>query len=271
MAYARTNRSPALFASALVHAGVLVCAMIAWPWFSKPMQIGKVVPVTLVTSGPPAELAPAIEAPQPQEAMAPAPLPEAPPEPAPISSAPPTPPVPDAAPKTSVAAKASQAKPTPAKPEPDFLSDLTKRLAVNTQQSSTRATSGQIGQNQQRAAAAASDQKGADDKMSASELGALIDKLGKLWNPNCQVEGAGGFVIRVHVRLTPQGFLAAPPELPDKDKIMGSGNPVLIASAQRALSAVGRGQPYTDVLKPEHFTDWHEMILKFDAKNICRG
>ncbi|MEI9965142.1 MAG: hypothetical protein WDM92_10970 [Caulobacteraceae bacterium] len=88
MARRRTNLSPAFAASALAHAGIIAAALIAWPWLSKPLKLGEVVPVTLVTSGPPAALAPAVKAPEPAPAEAEEPTPEAPPEPAPISPAP---------------------------------------------------------------------------------------------------------------------------------------------------------------------------------------
>lgn len=270
MAYARPNRSPAFLASALFHAAMAAIAIVGLPWFTKPMQIGKVVPVTIITNGPPAELAPAEEAPQPQEALAPAPEPQAPPEPAPLSSAPPKPePTPALAKNNTPPPKPSQAKPSQANQQFD-LADLANRLKQERERASTRATSGQIGPNQQRAAAAASDSKGQDDSLSANELNALGEKVGKLWNPNCQVEGAATYTLRVRVKLTPQGFLAANPELMDRDRIMSSGDQVLIAAAQRALSAVGRGQPYTDVLRPEHYAQWRETIWKFNPKDTCR-
>ena len=56
--------SPAFVASALIHATALAAALIAWPWLSKDMQLGKVVPVTLVTNGAPAEMAAATQAPR---------------------------------------------------------------------------------------------------------------------------------------------------------------------------------------------------------------
>ena len=108
--------------------------------------------------------------------------------------------------------------------------------------------------------------------MSGSELGALKDRLNRLWNPNCQIQGAGRDIIKVHVRLTVQGLLIGQPELVDKARIEGSGDPILIAAANRALSAAGRAQPYTDVLTPEHYADWREMNLNFDPKSPqCGG
>ena len=45
---------------------------------------------------------------------------------------------------------------------------------------------------------------------------------------------------------------------------------MLIASAQRMLAAVGRAQPYTDVLRPEHYATWSDMNLHFHSKDACR-
>jgi outer membrane biosynthesis protein TonB len=280
MSRARANRSPALLASALIHAGVIAAAIISWPFFAKPLQIGKVVPVTIVTNAPPAELAPAVQAPTPAPAMTPAPEPQAPAAPAPITPAPPTPPPKPAAPPKP----APQPKPTPAKQAPaskpspaakaspakdNFFEQTTAAIAGSTQRASTRASAGEPGPNRPRTDTVAQQGQGADDKMSGSELGALKEKLGRLWNPNCQVEGARGIVVRVHVRLTAQGYVIGQPELVDRDKINSSGNPILIAAATRALSAVGRGQPYADVLNPEHYAAWKDMILKFDARDQC--
>ena len=94
MARQSTRYSPSLIASVLAHAAVIAATLVAWPWLSRPLKIGNVTPVTLVASGPPADLAPAIQAPQPQAAQAPEPDLTAPPEPAPIAPAPPTPPAP---------------------------------------------------------------------------------------------------------------------------------------------------------------------------------
>lgn len=218
MASARTNRSPAFFASALAHVAVVAAALISWPWLMHPVQLGKVVPVTLVTSGPPADIAAAQKAPEPSPAMAPAPTPEAPPQPAPISSAPPAPAPETSAPKPAEAAKPNSAKPTPAlKPAPATAKTASKQgldldalmasLSSSPHQASTPQTSGQVGQNHAKTAPVAQQGQGTDDHLSANEMQALGDKLGKLWNPNCQVLGANGTNIKVRMQLTPQGFV----------------------------------------------------------------
>jgi outer membrane biosynthesis protein TonB len=107
------DRRPALAASAVLHVAVLTAGLIAWPWLNKPMHLGEVVPVTLVTSQSAANIKPAIQAPTPAPAAteepAPAPTPAPPaPEEAPTPAPPPTtrtPPQP-------------KPKPEPAKPEP---------------------------------------------------------------------------------------------------------------------------------------------------------
>ena len=272
--------SPALVASACLHVAVLAAAMIAWPWLSKDMQIGKVVPVTLVTSGAPAEMAPAIKAPEATPATAETPVAAAPPEPAPITPAPPTPPAAAAAPRPAAAAKPNQAKPTPslrptpstaqakpAKPGLD-LDALMASVNASAQRPSARESSGAQGANHPPTAQIAQDGHGTDDHISASELDALKSKLEKLWNPNCRVEGAAGVNVKVHIRLTSQGWLAAMPELVDQGNIQSSGDAMLIASAQRALSAVSAGQPYTE-LNPDHYAGWREMKVTFNAKQAC--
>ncbi len=274
----RDGISPALAASALAHAAIIAATVIAWPWLSRPMKIGNVVPVTLVTRGPPAELSQAIQAPEPAPAETPAPVPTAPPEPAPVSSAPPTPPAPSKTPKPA------PAKPTPTKPSASpkpaastasakaaqkglDLDALLSSLDDSAQAPSTRAASGRVGANRAQTALAAREGHGQDETMSASETAAFVSKLEKLWNPNCQVEGAAGVNVKVRIRLTPQGWLAASPELADRDSRLTS-DPIWIAAAQRALSAVGRGAPYTE-LNPDHYASWREMIVNFNAKEAC--
>src|SRR4051812_7042058 len=126
MAAARSQRSPALAASILAHLALAAVALIGLPHASKPFNLGEAVPVTIVATGPAAELAPAVQAPEPAPATTPEPPPEAPVAPAPVNPAPPA--AAPAPPKT-------QAKPTPspsakpAPPEPNFLESLAASLA----------------------------------------------------------------------------------------------------------------------------------------------
>jgi hypothetical protein len=103
--------------------------------------------------------------------------------------------------------------------------------------------------------------------MSAEERKALLDKLSRLWNPDCQDATAKG--IRVRIQLTPEGYLKSPPELANAKEIEASADPALTVNAQRAMSAIQRGQPYTDVLRPQHYADWRDLWVNFNAKQAC--
>lgn len=280
MSYARTRRAPSLVFSALVHAGIIAAAVIVWPKFNKPLTLGKVVPVTLVTSGPPAEEAAAVQAPKPAPTATPQPVPEAKPEPAPIKPIPPAPPTASAAPKPELKTKVTPAKQTPSlKPSQPAKSQAANRqdldldalmTSIDAQRTKPAGgpSSGQAGPMRPRTEKAASQGHGQDTHMSGDERQGLADKLSRLWNPNCAVEAAAGVNVKVSFRLTAQGWLVGQPELA-AGQSLNSSDPVFNAAAARALSAVGRGQPYTDVLNPAHFADWHDMVVNFNAKQAC--
>jgi outer membrane biosynthesis protein TonB len=260
MAAARTRRSPALAASILAHVGLVAAALFVFPHTSRPFKLGESVPVTIVASGPPEELAPAVQAPEPAPASTPEPQPQAPAQPAPLSPAPPTPAPAKAQPKPNLT-------PTPAKPsDANFLDTLAASIS-SASRPTTQASAGQRGPARPRTAETAQQGKGQDEHVSASELGELKAKLIKLWNPNCQVEGARQVNVPIRIRLTPDGRLAAPPQ--DVDNLRSSGNPVVAAAAERAISAVGRGAPYTE-LNPDHYQDWHDIQFNFKGSEACR-
>jgi hypothetical protein len=101
--------------------------------------------------------------------------------------------------------------------------------------------------------------------MPMSEMKAFADKLARLWNPNCQAEAAAGIRVKVHFRLNRQGRLIGSPDL-----VGGNGSDPLEARASaRALSAVERGQPYSDVLNPAHYAAWRDVVVSFDARQAC--
>ncbi|MGZ8364209.1 MAG: energy transducer TonB, partial [Caulobacteraceae bacterium] len=227
MARRRINMTPALAASLALHGGVAAIALISWNLRPVELKIGPVVPVMIV-DGPPADLRPTVQAPEPAEAQAenPEPLadptPQAP-EPAPV----PTPP------KAAVAPAKPQplpVKPAPApsptgkqKPQPaqakakpaDKPLDLDALAASLSNAISRKARPSGATQGPNRPAAAAQAQQGAgdSDRLSASEVDALRSKLEKLWNPNCEVEGGAGVIVTVGMRLNANGSLAGAPQV----------------------------------------------------------
>jgi hypothetical protein len=105
--------------------------------------------------------------------------------------------------------------------------------------------------------------------LTGDELGALRDKLVRLWNPNCGVEGAARVVLRVEMRLSPDGRLAAAPRVVSRTA-EGASDDVIDASAQRALSAVRAGEPYDELPKDRYFA-WKDIIVRFNAREACSG
>jgi outer membrane biosynthesis protein TonB len=296
MARSQTNRKPALAVSALLHAAAIAAAVISWQWGSKHMTLGQVVPVTIV-NGPPADMAPAIEAPEPSPATAEEPVPQA--------TAPPTPVAPPAPKPTPPAPQPKQAveptpKPTPApgkptakavaKPAPTGQGKPAKgldlsALAASLSKSKSKAkpsksldlsalaaslskpAQGAKGANKPRTAAQAETGAGTQDHLSASDVNGLVTKLQRLWNPNCDVEGAAGINVKVRISFNHDGTLSAPPQLVDRN-IDPTSESLLGASAHRALSAVVRGAPYTE-LPPNAYGDWKVMVVNFNAKQAC--
>ena len=271
-----TNLSPALAASAALHLGVAVLLFVSWQ-AAKEIEIPPVVPVTIM-SGPPGEAAATgeLETPQPAESPVVEPTPPEPPPPAPAPQ--PTPPPPRPTPPRPqpraqpTPAPARPAPRTPAKPaaanqapaEPDFDFDALAR-SVASSTSRRPARPGPAPATRQGPPRPAG---GADTKLSGAELGALKSKLERLWNPNCTIAGAESIVVRVRIRLSPEGRLTRPAEVVGRS---GSAGPeVLEAAADRALSAVSRGAPY-DELPADKYVGWKDIVLNFNGRTACRG
>jgi outer membrane biosynthesis protein TonB len=286
MARSRTNRTPALAAAAALHGAVLALALISWQWSSRHLKLGQVVPVEIV-NGPPADMAPAIQAPEPSPATVEQPTPDAVTPPTPPAPPQPTP----APPQPAAQSKQAQPQPQPTPPKPVTrgqgkpaakpldLSALARSLAHakspsrdsfsldRLASSITKQAQGAKGPDKPRTAAQAETGHGTQDHLSASDVNGLVTKLQRLWNPNCDVEGAAGINVKVRIRFNRNGTLNGPPELMDRS-IDPSGAGLLSASAHRALSAVVRGAPY-DELPADAYGDWKDMVVNFNAKQAC--
>ncbi len=289
----RDNRTPALLASLALHALVFGSAFIALPLLSTPVKEVQSVPITLVTKAPP-ELSQAQEAPvpaqatapdvspsvvEPQAAPPPTPAPPAPqpkpapppPKPAPAPKPVPTPkPVPAPVPTprpvakpvdlSALASSLPQTKPSKAPAKPVDLS----ALAASLPKKPTATVKGPP-----RPAVNLDAIAGPPRPLSGDDLSALTAKLIRLWNPNCTDDAGSKAVVRVEMKLSPNGRLAAPPQLVDRAVIEAQG-PVVVASAQRALTAVQRGEPYSE-LPRDRYDAWKDIIVRFNAKQACAG
>lgn len=282
MARSRTNRTPALAAAALLHGAVLALAILSLQWGGKRLTVGSVVPVEIV-NGPPADAAPAVQAPEPTPAQAPEPDPQAtqpaaspaPPTPAPPTPTPkqatPTPPVgKPTATATAKPAPLGQGKPAKGLNLDQLASSIahakpsrpTKSFSLADLEASLRKGKGRQGPPRQQAAPQTG--QGTQDHISASSVNGLAAKLQELWNPNCDVEGAAGINVKVRIHFGPGGTLTAAPELVDRS-IDPLSSTLMGAAAHRALSAVVRGAPFTDL--PPNFAG--DVIVNFNAKQAC--
>jgi protein TonB len=274
-----SDRYPALAASAALHAAVLISGLIAWPWLSKPIKIGEVVPVTLVTSADVSDMKQAVAAPTPAPAQtetpdvqaplaATAPEPAPTPEPAPKAVQPPPRPTPTpakpAVSKPAPAMAKAASKPAPAKPttstfDPDA---VLASLAKPTKASGAPRSSAQRGPSRPAAAAQAHATTGAADTVSASALSSLTGELQRLWNPNCEVEGGSDVNIKVSFRLDSSGRLIGPPVSSQAH----ASDPIVVSGSDRAVRAVYAGAPF-DSLPRELYGQ--NISVNFNARQAC--
>ena len=281
-----SDRYPAYAASAGLHLIVLLAGVIAWPWMA-PTKIMTVTPVTLVSRAEVTDLRAAEKAETVQEAAIETPVETAPPEvvtpppPAPAKPQPTPKPVPPKPVPTKPApafnldqlaasvSKAKPQKPTPAaKPAPSL--DLDALAAsVGKSPSSAKPSSAPKGATRAQTDLVARQAVGAGKGATVDQLAAISAKLGRLWNPNCGVEGSANVVVKSRLTLDPNGRLLRA-VLVDEQRINGSGDSVLRAAATRALTAVARAAPY-DELPSEDFANWRSFVVAFDARQQCRG
>ena len=242
----RADRYPALAASALLHAAVVLAALISWPW-SRTITAGDVVPVTLISSADIQTPAPAARAPIPAPAAAPTPVPQAAPEtvapeehqtPAPAKTAP--------APVAHVSPTPAKAKP---QPEPtENWSALEASLSAQDRPSGARQSSAARGpprpnqalQARATQGVAATLASGAASPRATAALGALQGELAHLWNPNGGVP-VGDLLIKVTFHIGSNGALVGDPSA------SGAGGDLASrVASERAMRAVRLADPFAD-------------------------
>lgn len=291
----RINRSRALVLSALLHAGVVGFSLVSWHFFGKAIPV-EVTPVTLMTSSEVAKLVAANRSDEPAPAAVEEPTPEAPPlppapTPAPVPSPAPAPtpapapkpvskpapnpapavkaaptPAPKAAPPSPVPTKTPPAKTPAAKPTPYNLDSLAESLA-QTKSKAGGAPKSNAARGPVRAETDLTDRiaEGLSRASTDDALSLMRDKLIRLWNPSCGVDGAPN--ITLVVRLNQDGSLtrADLADYPNADAIR---DPATRAAATRALSAATRGSPYTG-LPRDSYARWSAVRVVFDGKRAC--
>ena len=107
---------------------------------------------------------------------------------------------------------------------------------------------------------------GAATALDANALGALTEKVIRLWHPNCGIEGATGVVVKVRIRLDADHNLVGSPTVLSKSS-SGADQAVVDAAAQRARTAVAQGAPYTELPADAP----KDIVLNFNARQACEG
>jgi colicin import membrane protein len=259
---ARTDRYPALAASAVLHAAVLVAALVSWPW-SQTIHMGDVVPVTLISGAEAPPPAPAVQASEPQAAATEAPEPQAPPQPA-LHNQPPSPRPPSPAPKSQPQKLTPQPTPAKAKPTPtptpsEDWTALAASLAHQSQ--AAHASSAQRGPSRPSQAVQARATTGVSNSVSAAALTSLSGELQRLWNPNCDAPG-GDVTIKVTFKLTASGRLDGAPTSSE----VNASDLAVKAASDRAVRAVYEGEPFSELPTALY---GQNITVNFNQKSYC--
>ena len=257
----RKEIQPALMGSVLLHATVAVMFLVSWN-FARDLEVGTVVPVTIVTNAPSTDVRPAIEAPEEQTALADQPVPDAPlesaaPQPQPT----PTPPTPATKTAKPVEKLPAVKHATPAKPDKgDERDDISASVSKMVKPAVTKASSAAKGPARPETATQARPAVGAG--LSAAALSGLTDELQRRWNPNCDVEGGRDVQIRVAFVIGAGGQVIGDVA----SQIKGAHTPVSQAAADRAVRAVYAAAPFRN-LPREFYGD--KIAVNFNAREAC--
>lgn len=257
--------SPALLGSAALHLGVGILLLFSWQR-TRDLKIGTVVPVTIVSDAPAAELSPALEAPEVQTAQAETPVPEAAPTPLPPAPTPAPTPKPEPPKPAPVAPpKPALPKPAPSKPEPkpeksldlDALAASVSKMAKASGAKSSPAAKGPP-----RPETAPQGRTGQGSAVAAAALSGFVDDLQRRWNPNCGVAGGRDVLVRATFQVGPSGQLMGGVAT----QASGATPPVNQAAATRAISAVQAAAPFRN-LPREYYGQ--RVAVNFIAREAC--
>lgn len=270
--------STAFVISVLLHVGLFLLVYVSWTNTPKLPPVSS-VPVELVSSVPTREQAEApvdelaVKTPEPEPApeepvkvepkVEPAPKLPVPVPQKPVAKAEPKPekkPDPKAQAKTPPdknGLKKSEPK-KDAKPSLDLnaLSQLgaspSKSKTRNPAQANTRKTDGASNRGTSPA-----------DTGAQTALTALTRRLQPLWNPNCDVPGARLVSPEIAFMISPNGRVIQGPEWINK-----RNDAIWQAAASRAMSAVKRGELYSDLPKELYNV---RLEITFDGQTACPG
>ena len=156
----------------------------------------------------------------------------------------------------------ARAAPKPPEPKRDRVFDQSKIAALLDKRDPTRhAATGES----LNSTASLGASRGTAKTLSQSEMDALRARLARLWNVQAGLEHPEELIVDIHIRLRPDKRLAAPPEI-----VTRGASPRFRAAADAAVRAVLQAQPY-DMLRPETYEVWKDIIVTFDPRQMFNG
>lgn len=94
-----------------------------------------------------------------------------------------------------------------------------------------------------------------NEPLSANEITSLSERFARLWKPSGYPS-----IITVKMRLSPDGYLIAPPQV-----MTSSTDARFPAAAQSAVQAIQAAQPFR-MLRKESYGHWKELEVDFDPQ-----
>lgn len=107
-------------------------------------------------------------------------------------------------------------------------------------------------------------QEGRGDTMSANEIDAFRAQVSRCWTPPVGGLGADAIIVKLHIELSEDGRLVRPPQVANS-----VNSPFFTPAADSAVRAVLQCEPYR--MPPEKFSQWHDMLLNFDPRQMYGG
>jgi len=100
-------------------------------------------------------------------------------------------------------------------------------------------------------------------ELTVDEVDLLRSQMYRCWRAPLDAPHPEKLVVRVRLRLSPDGNLQGAPEVINQAQIDRSGDPFWKAAASSARRAVIKCQPYK--LPLEKYTNWKQTIMRFSA------
>ncbi|MBL4618086.1 MAG: hypothetical protein JKY46_10345 [Robiginitomaculum sp.] len=110
---------------------------------------------------------------------------------------------------------------------------------------------------------------GAATNLTVDEIDLLRSQMYRCWRAPMDAPNPEALMVRIRLRLSPDGSLQGTPEVLNQGQIDRSNDPFWRAAANSARRAVIKCQPY--LLPPEKYTNWKETIMRFSAAEIMGG